>query len=418
MATDLAQPEIAPGQSAVVRAVRRGNPWPARGILLLALLIAGFAVVRLALDLQPIPELSQVERLLGQGKTSEAERVLKTILARSPENGDARMRLARLLASRGDRLACAETLHEVPWWWPTKRKALFLEGQTFHECKLARRAEAAWRACVRDDPLHPAEPGLVKNAAQSLVGYFLVQGRLDDARQVLWDAYAQASSEEQPAVLGTRLRVELERIDPKESVGVLRDYLAADPADHESRRALALAYQLNGDAVTSDRLIQECLRSRPKDPRVWQTWLAILQDRNDAAGLSRALTALPRGIGQDLEILKAKAADFESNGRLEDAAGALRDALKVDDFDEEAHFRLARVLQRLDQPEQAARHRARYQELSKARDALPKALAEYGELSREATTDDKLRASIERLAELSEQLGWGRLAREWRKQVP
>ncbi len=418
MSLNVAEPR-SQARAVAGRQRRAGARWVALGGWLLAVGLLAWGGWRLVRDFSPLPGLAQIERLIQKQHLSEAETALRSILDRSPDHGDARMMLARLLARRGDLRACAEELHRIPHWWPGKRKALFLEGQTSYESHLARRAEAAWLACVRDDPLHPAEAGLVKNAAQALVALYVLQGRVDDARRVLWSAYDQASDAEKPAVLGTRVRVELERIEPQEAVATMRRFVEADADDHESRRALALALQFAGKPAEADRAIERCLRERPTDPTVWRTWLEILQDRNDPVALKQAIdqSDQARSLTRDPSLLKALAAALENEGNLERAAEALRDALAADPFDEEVHYRMARVMLRLGEDRAAAEHRARHQVLRDARDALPKALSEYGDASRTSTDGARVQLAIQQLGDLCETLGWPRLAEAWRAQL-
>lgn len=377
-----------------------------------------FGGFRLWRDLEPAPDLLKIERRVRSGDVKAAEQDLRTYLDKSPEHGDARRLLAWLLARKGAKRESAQELHKIPSWWPNKREAQFLEGQSFHELGLARDAEAAWRACVGDDPLHPADPGIVKNAAESLVALFLLEGRLNDARMVLWDAYNQASEAERPAVLGTRMRVELERIEPRESVETLNRQVTADPDDWQSRQALARAYQLAGFPDEADREIQTCLRQQPSNVQVWVAWLSLLRDRNDALGLERAMTQMPAEIAtsKNPEIQKVRASVFESAGNLNLARQALELAIQADDYDEETHFRAARVLTRLGDEAAAARHHERYRVLKQARDRLPKELEEFGNLTRGQSRAEARLASITKLADLSETLGWPRLASAWRKQ--
>lgn len=383
---------------------------------IVTLALVGYSIWRLSIDLSPAPTLAEVDRLVA-GRPKDAERLLRGILQRDPENGDARMRFARLLARLGDTRASADALHEIPFWWPNKREAQFLEGQSYIDCQRARDAESAWLGCVRDDPLHPVDPGMVKNAAQALVALYMLEGRVDEAHAALWEAYAQASPAEQPAILGTHLRVELERIEPREAAATLERYVAADPADLNAQRSLALAHQLLGDHESADRLIEECLRKAPADAAVWRTWLDILEDRNDAAGLAAAIARIPKALyGADPKIDRARAAVLESEGRLKEAAAILDQTLTANDHDDEAHFRRARIAQRLGDAASAEEHRERHRQLRAALSDLSRALTEFAELSRAVLPDTEQKSAlIDRLARLSETLGWKRLAEAWRK---
>ena len=82
-------------------------------------------------DYWPIPDIKSVEQRIARGQHEDAMRALRAHLRRSPRDGQARMLLARSLAARGDLKGCANELHRVPNWWPSKREALYLEGESY-----------------------------------------------------------------------------------------------------------------------------------------------------------------------------------------------------------------------------------------------------------------------------------------------
>ena len=146
------------------------------------------------------------------------------------------MTLARILAARGDLLACARELDACPYWSPQKAEALFREAQAYLAADRARDAEAALLAILDDDPLHPPDPGLYHDASQELLKIYAAEDRWEDAYGIIWKAYDHAAPPDRPLVLTMRLRCELERVAQSETVKVLRRYIAADPADFEALR--------------------------------------------------------------------------------------------------------------------------------------------------------------------------------------
>lgn len=62
-----------------------------------------------------LPELTTIARWIDNGRTSDAEQALSAFLRQTPHHGDARMMLARVLATRGKLAECASQLHEVPF---------------------------------------------------------------------------------------------------------------------------------------------------------------------------------------------------------------------------------------------------------------------------------------------------------------
>ncbi len=367
----------------------------------------------LARDLWPVPELAEINRLMGRGKAADAESALRARLARHPLDGEARILLARLLAKRGAAGECADELRRVPRWWPDRRQASYMEGEAAITVNRARQAEAAWWDCARDDPLHPAPPDLVNGAIKRLVALYVLEGRPEPARAVIWQAYRQARPTEKPAILDYRLRVEIERIEAGEAVAVLRTYVAADPADRDARRALALAEQAAGDPAEADRQVARCLADDPLDVASWRVQHSLLNDRNDPAALIAAAAALPAAVAsaEDPVLQRLRARAFEEAGDLSAALTALRAAETLDPADAEVQFRLARVEQRLGQSESAAGHRDRHQTLLRAREALPAARAKFQALAASRPPDDPdRRAATDNLAALCDTLGWPQLA--------
>src|SRR4051794_29032389 len=111
------------------RAIRR--PVADCGYYVIVVALVAWNAWWLGRDFWSIPEIRSIEQLVARGKQEEAVSALRAYLRRSPRDGHARMLLARSLAARGDLLGCASELHRVPGWWPSKREALYLEGESY-----------------------------------------------------------------------------------------------------------------------------------------------------------------------------------------------------------------------------------------------------------------------------------------------
>lgn len=136
-------------------------------------------------EARPREDVAMISRWISRGEIVKAEQVLRDRIRLSPHDGGARMALARLLGARGDLRGCAVQLHSVPFWCRSKPEALLLEG---HVSKLTGRAvdaEAAWKACIADDPLHPIPVNYTAAAAQELIKLYVGQGRVADASVVM-----------------------------------------------------------------------------------------------------------------------------------------------------------------------------------------------------------------------------------------
>ena len=119
--------------------------------------LLGANVWYLIRDFFPLPEVRTISLWMRERQYFRAN-ALHHHLFRSPNNGEATIMLASVLAARGDELGAARVLDTVPFWWPKKREMLLLEGQLFVAKDRAKDAEAAWSECLHNDPLHPPSP--------------------------------------------------------------------------------------------------------------------------------------------------------------------------------------------------------------------------------------------------------------------
>ena len=224
------------------------------------------------------------------------------------------MTLARRLAARGDMLGCARELEQVPYWWPQRAEALFRSAQAFLMADRARDAEAALLAILDDDPLHPPDPGLYHDAGQELLKIYATEDRWEDAYGVIWKAYDHAAPPDRPLMLTMRIRCELERVAPTETLKVLRRYVAADPADFEARRAMANAELAMASGPRPLRDMEACLAGRPDDARAWRDYLAMLQSLGEQDAFNAAMARLPRSAESEPEIWMFRGQIKERNG--------------------------------------------------------------------------------------------------------
>ena len=362
--------------------------------------------------------MKAIDALIARSRLDEAERALRQRLRWASSDGDARMKLARLLVTREDNLGGAQQLHLVPGWWPNKAEASFLEAQAFKLVDRARDAEAAWKACIADDPLHPTPPPMFAGAARELVALYILEGRLDEARQVLWRAYDEATPIEKQGVLTMRLRAELERIDHQEAVAKLRDYVAADPEYWDARRALAIEEHAIRDEAAADRDLEACLRARPDDPLAWRARLEILNERGDVDAVRATIERLPPTADRDARIWMYRGLIRQLDGDRDGAFDAFSRSAQLAPNDAEILYKLGMAEKLLGRTVQAQEHIARSRQLHVAYGKLLAGYNEFLEQIRRPGRDEAgYRASIEQLATTFRQLGWQREAEAWRQLV-
>ena len=280
----------------------------------------------------------------GRGRLARA-------VAAPRHDGEARTTLGHVLAARGDYLACARELDRLPAWWPKKNEALFREAQAFLIADRARDAEATLLALMDADPLHPPDPGLYHDAGQELMKIYATENRWDDFYDAIWKAYDHSTPQDQQLVLGMRMKCELERVAPAESIKLVRRYVAADPEDFEAPRSLAnteLALGLKAEAV---RDMEECLRPA-RGPPAWRDYLTMLQSLGEMDAFNAALARVPAAAEVEPEIWLFRGQASERQGDWAKAAEYLGKALELNPNLLNAHYRLAMIEDRLGHREQ------------------------------------------------------------------
>lgn len=360
------------------------------------------------------PTLRSANALLAHGKNAEAETILQDLVRRSPHDGDAREAFGRVLARRGDLVACAEQLSKVPFWWPTKSDALLREGQTWREAGFAARAERAWIAYLRDDPNHPITRTAQAYVETDLINLWSLEDRWSEVRDLVWAIHDRAEPSAKAEFRVMALRTRLERSNPSVSARELRPYVTADPTDWRARQALARAVQTAGDSAEADRLIRACLLALPNDVTVWRDWFTVLSIRNDLDVWSSADAVAPAATNSDPAVWRLRGLVRERTGRLEFAAEAYRKSLELDPFDAETHHRLDLIDQQLGLAAQASEHRRRFQQLQAANSALSAAFDDYIAAFEESPVDvNRARAASKGIADNAATLGWRKDAEAW-----
>lgn len=365
-------------------------------------------------------DLTIADGFLKKGRLSDAEQTLQELVDRSRWNGEAMMKLSRLLAKRGDYLGCARVLHKVPDWWPAKPDAIFIEAQSFKQLDMMREAEVAWKRCLVGDPLHPFPPRYLSGAARELVGHLVLEGRIDEARELLMKAFDLALPSERGDVMIMRMRAELERVAHKEAASRLRTIVKADPDDWEARRALAFEEQLLGNLAAADLEIGACLKARPSDVPIWRTYLEILYQRGERDEIRAAIKRLPplADADADAEILKFRGLVHEWDTDLQSAVDAFQRATELNPREPEYFYKLGILQERLGRSEVATQHLQHSRQLRKADSELSDAYEKLLALSQHLQAGNpEYDAAVEHLASLCEQLGWKREAVAWRRVI-
>jgi Flp pilus assembly protein TadD len=364
---------------------------------------------------RPPEDLKPVDSWIARGQLDEAEGLLRARLERSPDQGEARMKLARLLAKREDYLGCARQLHLVPNWSSQKDEALFLEGQSYKTLDRARDSEAAFKACTVADPLHPISRRYFDPAARELVGLYVLEGRIDEARQTLWRVYDIAAPVDHSAILVMRIRAELERIDHDEALKKLRRYAEVTPDDWDARRALALEEQGKSYETEADHEIKAALKGAPDSVAVRSAWLEILHQRGDRETITESLKSLPPDADSNAEMWKFRGLAAEWAGDFAGAVEAFTRATEIRPHEPELFYKLGIVEQRLGRGAQAREHIQKSKDLRLAFSKMHDAYYEFLKINSQSKPGDpEYQAVVDRMVAACDQLGFTREAEAWR----
>ena len=156
-----------------------------------------------------------------------------------------------------------------------------------------------------------------------------MEDRWEDAYGVLWTAYDRSAPADRPVLLSMRIRCELQRVAPTESIKLLRRYVDADPQDWEAQRTLANVEMALGHGAEAVREMRACLEGRPDDSRTWRDYLTMLQSLGDLDAFNTALERLPKSADEEPETGSFAAQAHERNGDSAGAAENYRQALQL-----------------------------------------------------------------------------------------
>ena len=397
---------------------RRRLPWPALMAMLLCVALIGFNTWWYWRDARPAPDIKTIEALMSREQYIQAESALRERLRRSRQDGEARLLLARTLAARGDTQGCALQLREIPYWWPTKAEALFHEGQAYLMADRAKNAETCWLAVIKDDPLHPSPPDITQAASHQLLGLYATENRRDDAAEVIWETYERTSPADHLALLGMRVKSELERLAPEATIGQLERYVAADRTDWEALRRWPVPNWLWAARKTPITISRPVSRDVPMTLEFGVTTSACFTTWGTRT-LGRLLAKVPPSAESESEIWRFRGLLKEKTGDWAGAAQDYRMALNRNPYVMASHYRLAMVEERLGHRDVAVEHRKKADHLREARGELRAAFSELitaaeARENQKASNPD-LPTSMRRLASVCETLGWARLAEAWNK---
>lgn len=324
--------------------------------------------------------LARLQRLTGQN--DQAEKVLRAILVREPDNQNAMQQLTQLLLEHGKPSDAVTLLQETIQRAPTA--ALYIQlGDAFTQVNQPDQAEQAYRHAVEIDPAEPAPRRALAQAlfdrdkmAEAAVEYerlveiepeaannhlrlseiYRRTRQLDKAEQQVLLAKQRAPGNleviyNQAAIYETQERFE-------DAIRVLSDAVTGLKAQNEladssapRRRTLAILYQLLGQLYRDTQnytaainTFEEMLKLGPEEDR--RARLLIVESYRSGHQLPQALDETKKALAaypNDRSMRLAQALLYGDNNQIDQAVQILKGTLGNSPADLEVYFDLAQV---------------------------------------------------------------------------
>ena len=381
--------------------------------VVVGLLLAGW----LTRDSWQAPKsLDEIRRLADQRQWSAAEQQVRLYRATHPNDVQAMLLHALVLAAKEDFVQCATLLESVPADAAESARALLYAGQKWQQARRRRDAERAWLACLKATAGDEEVPLIQQECRRQLCGMFALERRRDDLWKMTDEMTRHALPKDRHEPLAMRTRFEFVMVDPQVSLGLLEPALENNPNDFVTRLAVGL-YQLEaGNTEKARARIYQCVQDHRDDLLVWEAWLQLLYKTGDHFGLDQAIRDLPPATEESAECWKYRLIVAEQNNDQEGAQDAAGRALKIRPFDAELHHRLGQLLLRAGRKDEAQEHLNKNQELQKAQQELRDTFDIYRNEYPRATKERRGEIAFQ-IAEAYERLGRASEAAPWYRVV-
>jgi predicted Zn-dependent protease len=359
----------------------------------LVLLTAGWGVFGYysSLEKRFQADLGQAKNDLADGRVVSARTRLLDLTARRPSDGEAAYLLGRCEAARANPAAAWAAWEKVPAGSPFATRAAAARASSLVEAGRLAAAESILEAIPLSAGPDDAE------LRQTLELVYRLQGRMDDVRRVINASWVGAA--DPPAVLRRLFMLEKARY-PAAIVDKL--FALADPDDDRVWLAQANRAILSGQLDQARQWLARCEARRPKDPAVWQAYLALAQSANDIPGVVRAMEVLPAGRFSTIEKQRLRVWLAAATGDHARERSELDTLAALDPGDTGVYDRLAELALERGEVSESERLRRRKAEVT----AMS---AQYGRL---LDRDHRTENAAE-LARLAAELGRPTEARGW-----
>ncbi len=301
---------------------------------------AGVAVWR---RLHPLPKLRDIERWANAAQWERAEAAATEYVARRPRDPDGLMLAARVAAARGEMARCVSLLERVPSDSPIKIEALLRQAQALQALGYGQRQERAWLELIRAAERHAGkESAQCLRAQEELVALYFLERRAAEAKALVWEMYPRHREK-------WRLLIALARIEGKPAraslaTPALERFVAVDAEDLPAHRALA-TYALDDRPDDALALARHCMNLAPDDGAS----LEVLIEAHLRLNLWHEIDSILSRDDLPAErphLWRLRGQWHLQQGRLVEAVAALREALRLNPFDQTTQYQLGQALRR------------------------------------------------------------------------
>ncbi len=297
----------------------------------------------------------QARHDLARGKSASALARLARLATRWPQDGEVQYDLGVCELAVGHVARAESAWARVPPVSPYAARAAMMRA------RLALRVHRLSAA----EPLLPAalaDPGdFGKEARETLVHLYKLQGRYDEARRLVregWGRYDPVGTIQELFRLDTANPIPFEKVQP-----ILQTAARAAPDDDRIWLGWATLARRQGRFEEARRWLDRCLGRRPADPAVWRVRLDWARAAENEREVRRALAYLPEDRVPQTEVLSLRAWFARRAGDGERERQALEELVDCDPGALAAMERLAELLLRAGRPDRAKQLRARRGEL-------------------------------------------------------
>jgi tetratricopeptide (TPR) repeat protein len=318
--------------------MRLGSRTTALGLTTLVPVVA--IAVTIARGSRPVPTLEQVTDLARSGRFDEAEARGSEYLGAFPLDPSARLIMAEIALSRPrpDPQRALQALEQIPLGSsPLAPWVLVDKGNAYHLLGRFDEAEKCWNEALTRAPA-------MLEAARRLLDLFGLQGRLDEAHELVYRQLEHQSDPRERLTLLLRLtRLDVDPPDPRLVADTFEPAVRAGTADLPTTTACGLAQVELSRSEDGLPMLRLAAKEHPDSARCWDALLSGLEHAGQRQEVSDVLMRLPVSLADDARTARHRGWIAQEAGRWSDAAGFYRRAWEHQ-RDNTVGYRLRRTL--------------------------------------------------------------------------